>query len=217
MNTNMEKILIVTSVDAEKEAIERGLVDVSKFDVHVIGVGPMNAAAATAVQLTKQKYDLVINMGIGGGFPEVAEVGSIVVSTEQVAADLGAESPNGFKPIEELGFGESRMINDSQLVATIVTKLKKADLSTYQGPILTLATVTGTRETTQVLAERIPGAAVEAMEGFGVATAAKQQGIPTVEIRAISNPVGPRDRGAWKIKEALQALEKASVALKEVF
>ncbi|GAE07797.1 menaquinone via futalosine step 2 [Paenibacillus sp. JCM 10914] len=54
------------------------------------------------------------------------------------------------------------------------------------------------------------------MEGFGVATAAAAAAIPVLEIRSISNMVGPRDRGAWKIKEALQALEQASSLLPEV-
>ena len=44
------------------------------------------------------------------------------------------------------------------------------------------------------------------MEGFGVATACALAGVPFAEVRAISNAVGPRDRGAWRIGEALAAL-----------
>jgi futalosine hydrolase len=53
----------------------------------------------------------------------------------------------------------------------------------------------------------------EAMEGFGVATATARVGLPFAEIRAISNPVGPRDRAGWRIPEALAALERAAAAL----
>jgi futalosine hydrolase len=55
------------------------------------------------------------------------------------------------------------------------------------------------------------------MEGFGVAAAAKEFGLPVLEIRAVSNAVGPRDKSAWRIKEALQSLEAASKVLTEVF
>jgi futalosine hydrolase len=55
------------------------------------------------------------------------------------------------------------------------------------------------------------------MEGHGVATAADLAGIPVLEVRAISNEIGPRNREAWKIKEALQALERVGRALTEVF
>ncbi|MOA19196.1 Futalosine hydrolase [compost metagenome] len=82
--------------------------------------------------------------------------------------------------------------------------------------MLTVATTTGTAETARKLAERIPGAAAEAMEGHGVAVAAHGRNIPAIELRAISNAVGPRDREAWKIGEALSALEKACHAIKEV-
>ncbi|EFH31385.1 menaquinone biosynthetic enzyme [Streptomyces pristinaespiralis ATCC 25486] len=33
--------------------------------------------------------------------------------------------------------------------------------------------------------------------------------MPVVEIRAVSNAVGPRDRAAWRIGEALAALREA--------
>ncbi|MCZ4638591.1 futalosine hydrolase, partial [Streptomyces rubrogriseus] len=60
-----------------------------------------------------------------------------------------------------------------------------------------------------LLRERHPGALAEAMEGFGVAEAAAAHGVPVLELRAVSNPVGPRDRAAWRIGEALAALTDA--------
>src|SRR2546423_804787 len=56
-------------------------------------------------------------------------------------------------------------------------------------------------------------AAAEAMEGFGVATAAAMAELPFVEIRAISNAVGPRDREAWRIDAALEALSTVGQTL----
>jgi futalosine hydrolase len=47
------------------------------------------------------------------------------------------------------------------------------------------------------------------MEGAGAAAAAVLHGVPFVEIRAISNVVGPRDRSAWRIPDALAALHQA--------
>ncbi|MNI97933.1 Futalosine hydrolase [compost metagenome] len=54
------------------------------------------------------------------------------------------------------------------------------------------------------------------MEGFGVAVAARRLGLPVLEIRAISNAIGPRQRELWKIGDALQALELACSYLPEV-
>jgi futalosine hydrolase len=101
-------------------------------------------------------------------------------------------------------------------VTRVAEALRGAGLAVTTGPVLTVSTVTGTAATAAELAARVPGAAAEAMEGFGVATAAHDRGVPILEIRAISNPVGPRDRAAWRINEALDALEAASSVLLEV-
>ena len=56
---------------------------------------------------------------------------------------------------------------------------------------------------------RAPAAAVESMEGAAIAHVAALSGIPVGEIRGISNLVGNRDRGAWRVKEAAQAAQQA--------
>ena len=47
----------------------------------------------------------MISAGIAGGFPGRADVGATVLGARSIAADLGAESADGFLPIDELGFG----------------------------------------------------------------------------------------------------------------
>jgi futalosine hydrolase len=51
------------------------------------------------------------------------------------------------------------------------------------------------------------------MEGAGVAEAADRAGVRFGEVRAVSNLVGPRDRAAWRIEEALTALAGAVRAI----
>ncbi|BFO22543.1 hypothetical protein SHKM778_89310 [Streptomyces sp. KM77-8] len=75
-----------------------------------------------------------------------------------------------------------------------------------RGTVLTVSTVTGTAARAAALRARHPDALAEGMEGFGVAEAAVAQGLPVLEVRAVSNPVGPRDRAAWRIGDALSAL-----------
>ncbi|WP_410769065.1 futalosine hydrolase [Fontibacillus sp. BL9] len=219
------RVLIMTAVDAEREAVLRGLgraasmagaVKAPAIDVRLAGVGPALAAASTASELAGGAYDLVVSAGIGGGFEGRAPVGSLVVASEIVAADLGAETPDGFASVDELGFGSAAVPVAGRLASGWTAALQAAGLTACHGPVLTLSTVTGTAATAELLAERIPGAAAEAMEGFGVAAAAHRLGIPVLEIRAISNKIGPRQRELWKIGEALQALEKACSLLPEV-
>lgn len=210
------RVLLVTAVEAERDAVVRGLRGSNAFDVLAAGVGPVAAGVSTATALASTEYKLVISLGIGGAFADRAEVGSVVVASEIVAADLGAETSEGFSSLDELGFGSARIQVDHSLVERVAELLRGAGLPVSVGPILTLSTVTGTADTERELATRVPGATAEAMEGFGVAFAAQSRGIPVLEIRAISNRVGPRDRSAWRIKEALDQLETASAILPEV-
>jgi futalosine hydrolase len=210
------RVLVMTAVPAERDAVLRGLQNNVKFDVQLAGVGPALAAVRTAKALAAAEYGLVISAGIAGGFTGIADIGSIVVATEIVAADLGAQTTDGFLSLDELGFGSTHIQTDSNLASKLAEALRAAGLIVHCSPVLTVSTATGTAATALARAAQVPGAAAEGMEGFGVATAALELNLPVMEIRAISNTVGPRDREAWRIKEALEALEAASSILREV-
>ncbi|KAK1181170.1 futalosine hydrolase [Streptomyces sp. NBS 14/10] len=233
------RVLVVTAVPAERDAVVRGVIgataaaeaaeaEVSESEVSVpggrtlhrvvrppltvdaldAGVGPAAAAAATATALTAAElghapYGLVVSAGIGGGFAP-APLGSVVVGEPIVAADLGAETPDGFAAVTELGFGTVEHLPPPALVRAVAEAT-----GAVRGAVLTVSTVTGSAERAAELCRRHPAAAAEAMEGFGVAEAAAAHGVPVLELRAISNAVGPRDRAAWRIGEALDALAGA--------
>ncbi|MCG0289479.1 futalosine hydrolase [Streptomyces sp. PSAA01] len=136
--------------------------------------------------------------------PAPARLGSIVVADAIVAADLGAETPDGFTAVTDLGFGTVEHLPPAPLVAAVAEAT-----DAVRGTVLTVSTVTGSAERAAELLRRHPHAAAEAMEGFGVAEAAAAQSVPALEVRAISNAVGPRDRAAWRIGAALEALTSA--------
>lgn len=220
-NESRPRVLVMTAVEVEREAVLRGihkdeLDNNCRFDVRVAGVGPIAAGVTTAKVLASAEYDLVVSAGIGGGFSGKAEVGTLVVADEIVVADLGVETCEGFSSIDELGFGSTRITVDASLVQRVTEALLAAKLPVNTGSVLTVSTVTGTAESAERLAARVSGAMAEAMEGYGVALAANEYGLPILELRAISNMVGPRDRTAWRIEEALEVLTAASKVLAEV-
>lgn len=216
MNAPQKDILIVTAVEAERSAVLRGIRGSCRYEVIAAGVGTAAAAAGTAKALAEGNYGLVISAGIAGGFAGQADIGSLVVADSIVQADLGSETPDGFLSTEQLGFGPSSVPVQLELAERLAAALTDAGLTTVLGPIATVSTTTGTRETADKLAARVPGAAAEAMEGFGAAQAASLFDLPVLELRAVSNAVGPRDRETWKIPEALHLLESACSVLMEV-
>lgn len=204
-------LLVVTAVDLEARALRPALPSAT---VAAVGVGQAAAAAGTArllalAEAAGQPFRAVVSAGIGGGFAGRAEVGATVLASCSVAADLGAESPEGFIPLDVLGFGTTTVAADPGLLADLRSRLPAAVV----GAVLTVATVTGTAESTHALAVRHPEAVAEAMEGYGVACAAVDAGVPFLEIRTISNSIGPRDRAAWRMPDALAALSDAAAAL----
>lgn len=193
---------MITAVDAERDAIRQALPDGSPVRVVTGGVGPA-AAAATAGYVLAAGADLVISAGIAGGFAPLP-IGSIAIATASVFADLGAETGDGFTPMSALGFGTETYEVPAKLAVELADRT-----GGHLGTILTVSTVTGSRERADSLARRHPDAIAESMEGAGVAAAAARAGVPFAEIRAISNAVGPRDRATWRVFDALVALGRA--------
>lgn len=199
------KILVVVAVEAERDAVARAIAPGRGVDLLVGGVGPAAAAAATSAAL--DGFELALCAGIGGGFAPVA-LGGIAVAATIVFADLGAETSDDFVAVSELGFGRERYDVAPKLAVELADRT-----GGHLGTVLTVATVTGTAATADRLSRRFPDAVAEGMEGAGVAAAAAHHGVPFAELRAISNPVGPRDRAAWQLPRAFEALGRAVAAV----
>ena len=217
----MPRLLIVTAVAAERDAVLDALPDrpaggelaglpvlraaspAGLVDVVAGGVGPVAAALSAAALLAAARYDLVLAAGVAGGFPPAA-VGGLVVADRVCFADLGAELPDGgFAALPELGLGEVSLAADPALAGLLAGRT-----GAVTGTVLTVSTVTGSQARAERLRVAHPLAVAEAMEGAGVAMAAARAGVRFGELRAISNPVGPRDRASWRLAEALAALTR---------
>src|SRR5690606_18879583 len=141
-------ILVVTAVAAERDAVLAGLPSGHPgITVIAAGVGPAAAAAGTAralalAEASGHPYRTVISAGVAGGFPGRAAVGATVLASRSRQADLGADSPDGFLPLERLGLGSAAVAADPVVLAALRVALPDA----ITGEVLTVATVTGTAE-----------------------------------------------------------------------
>jgi nucleoside phosphorylase len=145
----------------------------------VCGVGPVEAAAATARALADQLPQVVLHVGIAGAHE--IDPPALVIGSEALYEDLGTE------------LAPSRAAPDPALVEVARVAVPEALVV----PIGTTARVGGSS-----------GAQVEAMEGFAVLRACELAGVPAVEVRAVSNRVSdPRDD--WRVDDAVEALAHA--------
>jgi futalosine hydrolase len=143
------------------------------------GVGPVEAAAASARALALEHPRVVVHLGVAGG--RGLTPGAIVVGTEAVYCDIAAEIP---------------VVDRAEPDPALLEAMRAALPDALALPIGTSAVVGGTET----------GLRVEAMEGFGVLRACTLAGVPAVEIRAISNEITEADRARWRIGRALEAL-----------
>jgi futalosine hydrolase len=162
-------------------ATERELAGADGVARLACGIGPVEAAAATAQALAVQPPSAVLHVGIAGA--RGIEAAQLVIGSESVYEDAadGALVTGRVRPDTELLDRARRALPLAQVL-----------------PIGTSARVGGTSDCT-----------VEAMEGFAVLRAAELAGIPAVEVRAISNEIDEPDRGRWRFDDALAALDQA--------
>jgi nucleoside phosphorylase len=171
-------------------ATERELQSLDGVETLCTGIGPVEAALATARRLAARPPAAVVHIGIAGA--KALEPPALVLGSDSLYCDL-VDAASKLPRVE-------RAAPDPALLDAARRALPEAIVL----PIATSARVGG-------------GTAceVEAMEGFGVLRAAALAGVPAVELRAISNAVDEADRARWRIDDALAQLAAATLRLLE--
>lgn len=168
----MPDILVVAATEAEL-GDQPGL---------VCGIGPVEAAVATARAIALERPAGVLNVGVAGA--KGITPGRIVIGSESVYCDLSASVPV------------------VQHAAPDATLRAAAEAALPHAVALTI----GTTATVDGPCGAFPSVRVESMEGFGVLRACELAGVPAVEVRAISNEIGEGDRARWQIARGIDTL-----------
>ena len=192
----MMKVLIVAATSAEIE-VSIPMLQQMQIDYLITGVGMTATAYALGKRLQQQNYDLILNVGIAGTLDYSIPIGSIVLITTDILSELGAQEPQKFITIEEMGFGQS-------IFTPELPKNLKCDIPTHTA--ITVNTVHGTDSAIVAIKTLFPTAAVESMEGAAVFYAAIQENIACLQVRTISNRVEKRDKSKWDIPLAIKNL-----------
>jgi futalosine hydrolase len=176
----------------------RAFVPPPGVEVLACGIGPVEAASATARALAMDRFDAVVNAGIGGAFRGRGAIGEATIVRDERLADFGLEGgapltlPDGARLVDEVA-------SSPELLA------RCAELPHRVGRGLTVATVTTTRATAERL-QRTYDADVESMEGFAVLRAAALAKVPAIEVRGISNYVDDRAQSEWDFAAGSRAV-----------
>ncbi len=206
------ELLIVAATEREAAPFrEQG------FSTTIAGVGKVNAAVAASLALTGRKdATALVSVGIAGSLPgeHALRIGDVVVGAASVSAEDGVATPDGFQPLDEMGFPLARGVRSGRFASdsALLARMRRALPDAVYGDIATVSTCSGTDEAAEEVVRRTQAIA-EAMEGVGVLQAAAQLGAPAIEIRTISNTTGRRDAQTWNLELAFEALGRVAAAL----
>jgi futalosine hydrolase len=178
----------------------------------VCGVGAVATTYALTAYLTNKRPDYIIQAGIGGSYDENVPPGAAVIINEEVFGDLGA-TENG-KPVNIFDL-KLAAPDDSPFTGGVLK-----NRNTFPGLSSSLKKVKGATvnaiSSSKADADKIKEkyqAVVESMEGAAFHYVCIKENIPFLQLRAISNFAGERNKPNWKMKESIAMLHEQLISI----
>jgi futalosine hydrolase len=184
-------------------------------DVLTTGVGMIATATWCARVLAQQQYDLAVNLGVCGSFDPACPPGTVVNVVADCIPELGAQDGDRFLTVQQLGllgpddppFAGGRLVNPQAPANRVIAVLRPVNG-------ITVNTVHGNDRSIARVAERFKPD-VESMESAAFMYACLVAGRHFAQVRAVSNMVERRNRAAWRLAEAVAALNDVALRLIE--
>lgn len=159
----------------------------------------------------------VLLCGIAGAYPErlrtgplPVRLGGVCIVGSDVLADEGVATAEGFLDLGAPTAGHGQRLLDTGPFPA--NPRMAGDAAKHLGVAIvrgaTVSTCSGTDDVARLLHRRTH-ADVESMEGAAIAAVCRRREVPLLHLRAISNWTGDRDRGAWNVGAAVDALREA--------
>ncbi len=202
------RTLVVSATEGEIAPIEAWLRERDGIDLLVTGVGMVATAARCSRALARTPYDFVLNLGLCGSFDPRLEPGAVVHVVSDRLSELGAQDGDAFLAIEALQLPSDHVVDNTSPPANAALErlptVSGITVNTVHGDVVSIAAV---------VARCRP--AVESMEGAAFMYACRLAGVQYAQVRAVSNVVERRNRSAWGVAEAVDALAGAGRSILE--
>lgn len=178
-----------------------------KLQYHQSGIGMLAASYAITKLAIEDKPDLIIQVGIAGTFDTAIPLGTVVVINEETIGDLGVEEDGKWKDLFDLKLEKSSYhpFEKRKLPNQWLEKYNLLNLKEVSG--ITVNEITTNSERIQKLIKKF-NPVIESMEGAALHYVARESNIPFIQIRAISNYIGERNKSKWQMKTAIDHLNQ---------
>lgn len=186
------------------------------FSILVSGIGGVSTAYHLTKTLRVTKPDFCLQAGIAGSFDQTITPGSVVCIEEEFMGDLGAAEGNDFKDVFDLSLMEG---DHFPFIRKGLKNPIIQDGSQYGLPKVSsigINEITTNKKRIDLLRKKFnPG--IESMEGAAFHYVCLQENINFLQIRAVSNMVGERNKAKWNLVEAVDNLNKKIIEIARSF
>ena len=176
------------------------------LDILISGIGVPSTIYHLQKRIQQMEYDFIIQAGIAGSFNNNIELGQTVLVKQDCFADVGIEEKENYSPIYKTG------LSDEDEFPFMKGWLSNSDDNMKYGNLLKVKGITVNKVSDSELQKKQFinnfNADIESMEGAALHYVCLQEKIRFIQIRSVSNYVGERDKTKWKMKEAIQNLNK---------
>ena len=177
-----------------------------KISFHATGIGMLASGVKLTQLATSYQPDLIIQMGIAGSYIKTEPLGKIWVVTSETIADLGVREKGIFIDLfdsqlikeNEAPFKKRKLINQAVKLFNV--------LKTDTAAAVTINEITTSPKRIKEIIEA-HNPVLESMEGAALHFVGSLTKTPFMQIRAVSNYVGERNKAKWKLKESIDQLE----------
>ena len=174
---------------------------------HESGIGLLASSVSLMKMFVQETPSLIIQVGIAGCFDKKIPLGKVFAVKDDFAGDIGVIENKVWKDLFDLKLDKP---NDApyekkSLPNPWLSQYNLLKLPTKKG--VTVNTISTDKNKIDLYSGRYK-ATLESMEGAALHYMGRDLNIPFIQIRAVSNYVGERNKAKWEMQEAIYNLNE---------
>ena len=174
---------------------------------HESGIGLLASSVSLMKMFVQETPSLIIQVGIAGCFDKKVPLGKVFAVKDDFAGDIGVMENKVWKDLFDLKLDKP---NDApyekkSLPNPWLSQYNLLKLPTKKG--VTVNTISTDKNKIDLYSGRYK-ATLESMEGAALHYMGRDLNIPFIQIRAVSNYVGERNKAKWEMQEAIYNLNE---------
>ena len=174
---------------------------------HESGIGLLASSVSLMKMFVQETPSLIIQVGIAGCFDKKVPLGKVFAVKDDFAGDIGVMENKVWKDLFDLKLDKP---NDApyekkSLPNPWLSQYNLLKLPTRKG--VTVNTISTDKNKIDLYSGRYK-ATLESMEGAALHYMGRDLNIPFIQIRAVSNYVGERNKAKWNMQEAIYNLNE---------